>query len=387
MRTPVYLDHHATTPPDPRVLAVMDAAQREHFGNPASAGHAFGWAASALVAKARVQVAGLIGAEPEEIIFTSGATEADNLAVLGAAEVLAPRGRHLVCSAFEHEAVLGPVAELERRGWEVTRVAPDAGGIIRLEAVTAALRADTVLVAVMAAQNEIGTLQPVAAIGHLCQARGILFLTDAVQAVAHVPLDVRAMDIDLMALSGHKIYGPKGVGALFVRRRDPRVVLRPQAFGGGQERGLRPGTLNVPGIVGLGEACALIAAGREEESARLRALRDRLLAHLTGSLDGVFLNGAREPRLPNNINLSFAGVQAHRLLGKLTRLAVSSSSACGSGTTAPSAVLLGLGVTPALAMASLRISCGRFTTPQEMDFAGETIVAVVEELRRSNPLI
>ncbi len=386
MQTPVYLDYHATTPPDPRVLAVMERAQREHFGNPASSGHAFGWAASALVEKARGQVADLIGAEPREIILTSGATEADNLAVFGIAEAYAARGRHLVCSAFEHEAVLAPMAELESRGWQVTRISPDRGGLIDPREVAASLRDDTVLVAVMAAQNELGTIQPMADIGRACQEHGTFFFTDAVQAVGHIPVNVTAMGIDLLALSGHKICGPKGVGALYVRGRRRRISLHPQVFGGGQERGLRAGTLNVPGIVGLGEACSLVAAERDAEYVRVKRLRDRLLGRLQESLTGVYLNGAEEPRLPNNLNVSFAGVRAHTLLGKLTRICVSSSSACSSGFTEPSAVLMGIGVPRDLAMASLRISCGRFTTEPEIDFAGETIVQVVRALRESQPL-
>ncbi len=381
MKTPVYLDHHATTPLDPRVLDVMTVVQREHFGNPSSTAHAKGWAAAALVEKARAQVAELIGAEPREIIFTSGATEADNLAVQGAAEAYQARGNHLVCSAFEHEAVAAPMADLEHRGWNISRALPDHRGVVTAETVTKLLTSGTVLVAVMAAQNEIGTIQPIADIGMTCKQRGILFFTDAVQAVGHIPVDVKAMDIDLLSLSGHKIYGPKGVGALYVRGRNPRVVLRPRVLGGGQERGLRAGTLNVPGIVGLGEACALVAASRGAEQDRLRGLRDRLWSRLTEALPGVHLNGALEPRLPNSLNVSFEGVRAHSLLGKLTRLCVSSSSACASGSTEPSAVLMGIGVSRDLAMSSLRISCGRFTTKQEIDFAGETIVQVVQTLR------
>ncbi len=386
IKTPVYLDHHATTPVDPRVLEVMDPAQREHFGNPASSYHAFGWAASALVEKARAQVASLVGADPREIVFTSGATEADNLAVMGVASAYRQKGRHIVCSAFEHEAVLGAVAELERRGWRVTRVVPDAGGLVGPEDVAAVLEEDTVLVAVMAAQNEIGTIQPFREIGHLCRERGIVYFCDAAQAAGYVPLDVKSDHVSLLALSGHKIYGPKGVGALFVSRRDPRVRLMPRTFGGGQEGGLRSGTLNVAGIVGLGEACALVAAERERESRRMGMLRDRLWHQLKEALPGVHLNGARQPRLPHNLNVSFDGLLAHQLLGKLTRLAVSSSSACASGSTEPSAVLLGLGIPPERARSSLRISCGRFTTEAEIDFAAQAIIEVVTGLRRDNRL-
>ncbi|PJA75956.1 IscS subfamily cysteine desulfurase [bacterium CG_4_9_14_3_um_filter_65_15] len=384
VKTPVYLDHNATTPCDPRVLEVMNRVHREHFGNPASFGHAFGWSAAALVEKARGQVAGLIGAEPHEIVFTSGATEADNLAVLGVAAACAEPG-HLVCSVFEHEAVLEPVAGLEARGWRVTRLPADGRGLVEPALVGNALQPDTRFVAVMAAQNEIGTIQPVAGIGRICREKGVPFFTDAVQAVAYGNIDVRRDAIDLLSLSGHKIHGPKGVGALFVRAGRPHLGLVARQLGGGQERGLRAGTLNVPGIVGLGEACVLAAECRQEETVRLGGLRDGLWKKLRAGLGDVVLNGAAEPRLPHNLNLSFPGVPAHALLGRLTRLAVSSSSACTSGSSEPSAVLLALGVEPDLARSSLRISLGRFTTGAEVDFAAEEIVAVVRELRRTNP--
>ncbi|NCQ34999.1 cysteine desulfurase, partial [bacterium] len=275
VKTPVYLDHNATTPCDPRVLEVMNRVHREHFGNPASFGHAFGWSAAALVEKARGQVAGLIGAEPHEIVFTSGATEADNLAVLGVAAACAEPG-HLVCSVFEHEAVLEPVAGLEARGWRVTRLPADGRGLVEPALVGNALQPDTRFVAVMAAQNEIGTIQPVAGIGRICREKGVPFFTDAVQAVAYGNIDVRRDAIDLLSLSGHKIHGPKGVGALFVRAGRPHLGLVARQLGGGQERGLRAGTLNVPGIVGLGEACVLAAECRQEETVRLGGLRDGL---------------------------------------------------------------------------------------------------------------
>lgn len=385
MRTPVYLDHHATTPPDPRILDLMHRVEREHFGNPASAHHAFGWAAHALVEEARAQVAGLIGAHPREIIFTSGATEADNLALFGAAQAYAAQGRHLVCAAFEHEAVRGPLAELERQGWSVTRVLPDASGIVDPGAVAAVLRPDTVLVSLMAAQNEIGTVQPVAEVGRICRERGVLLHTDAAQAAGKIPLDVGDLGVALLSLSAHKMYGPKGVGALYVRRRDPRVALTARQFGGGQERGLRAGTLNVAGIVGLGEACRLAGSEMAAEARRLRALRDGLWDRLQAALPAVTLNGSLEHRLPGNLNVSFAGVASHRLLSRLTVLAVSSGSACSSADTEPSAVLRSLGVPDDLARASLRLGLGRFTTEPQIVFAAGAIVAAVRELRGARP--
>jgi len=381
-RMPVFLDHHATTPMDPRVLSLLERVQREHFGNPASTNHAFGWSAARLVDRAREDVAGLVGGTARELVFTSGATEADNLAVLGVAEAYAERGRHLVTTNLEHEAVAGPLRALAARGWEVTVVAADREGLVDPGEVAAALRPDTVLVSVIAAQNEIGTIQPIAEIGRICKQRGVLLHTDAAQAAGRVPVDVAAWGVDLLSLSAHKLYGPKGVGALWVRRRDPRVVLRPQQHGGGQERGLRPGTLNVPGIAAFGEACRLATAELATEAERLRSLRDGLLARLQRDLDGVHLNGAREPRLPGNLNVSLEGVRAHRLLGALTTLAVSSSSACSSAGSEPSPVLSALGVPDDLARASLRIGLGRGTTAAEVDLAAETIIAAVGKLRR-----
>jgi len=366
LQTPVYLDHHATTPIDPRVLDLLQRVQKDHFGNPASAGHAFGWAAARLAEEARERVAHLIGGSAREIIFTSGATEADNLALLGVAEAYGSKGRHIVTSNLEHEAVRGPLAEFERKG----------GGDI-----ASALRPDTILVSIMAAQNEIGTLQPLARIGRICKERGVLFHTDAAQAAGRISLDVERDGIDLMSLSSHKIYGPKGVGALYVRRRDPRVALTPLMFGGGQERNLRPGTLNVPGIAAFGEACRLAEEEMNDEAPRLLGLRDQLWLALDGALDGVFLNGSYEERLAGNLNVSFDGIRAHRLLGALTVLAVSSSSACSSIETRPSAILEAIGVPRELAMASLRIGLGRFTTAGEVDFAAEKIIEAVNRLR------
>ncbi|MBU2500533.1 cysteine desulfurase [bacterium] len=380
-RAPIYLDHHATTPLDPRVLELVHQVQRDHFGNAGSAGHAYGWAAAKLVEQAREKVAALINASPAEMVFTSGATEADNLALLGLADAWEDRPGQVVTSTFEHEAVAGPVAELDRRGWRVARVGPDPGGVLECGSVEAVLTADSRLVTVMAAQNEIGTIQPLAEMGRLCKDRGVLFMTDAAQAAGRIPLDVQAMGIDLLALSSHKIHGPKGAGALFVRRRDPRVVLRPRQFGGGQEGGLRPGTLDVPAIAGFGEACRLAAEGMADEAARLSALRDDLWQRISTALEGVTLNGCPRRRLPGNLNFSVAGVPSHRLLAGLTTLAVSSGSACSSGSTEPSPVLLGLGVPADLARCSLRIGLGRFTTAEEIAEAGDRIIGLVRKLR------
>jgi len=381
VRTPVYLDHHATTPPDPRVLAVLERVQREHWGNPASAGHAFGWAAAAVAEQARAQVAALVGGEARDIVFTSGATEADNLAILGVAAAAGARGRHLVTTNLEHDAVSGPVATLVRRGWQASVVAAGPDGRVEADAVAAAIRPDTVLVSVIAAQNEIGTIQPLGEIGTVCKDRGVVLHTDAAQACGRIPVNVDELGVDLLAFSAHKLYGPKGVGALWIRRRDPRVALEPLLHGGGQERGLRPGTLAVPLIAAFGEACRLAAAELPAEAARVGALRDRLWTRLQEELEGVHLNGAPEPRLPGNLNLSFAGVPPGALTGALTVLAVSTGAACSSADAGPSRVLAALGVPDDLARASLRIGIGRGTTDEEVDFAAERIVAAVRRLR------
>ena len=379
LRTPVYLDHHATTPVDPRVLEFLQRIQRDHYGNPASAGHAFGWAAARLVEEAREKVAHLIGGTAREIVFTSGATEADNMAILGVAEAYGLG--HMVASNLEHEAVAGPLGEFVRRGGRVTTLPAGPDGIVDARELAGFLQPDTILVSVMAAQNEIGTLQPVSEVGKICKERQVLFHTDAAQAAGRVRLDVQSAGIDLMSLSSHKIYGPKGVGALFVRRRNPRVTLAPLMFGGGQERALRPGTLNVPGIAAFGEACRLAAEELSAEAERLQGLRDNLWRTLDVALDGVHLNGSLVNRLPGNLNVSFEGIRAHRLLGSLTVLAVSSSSACSSSQSKPSAVLEAIGVPEDLASASLRIGLGRTTTAEEVDFAAKKIIEVVLQLR------
>jgi cysteine desulfurase len=387
VHTPVYLDHHSTTPVDPRVQQRVEEVGREHFGNPASSTHAYGWAAARLVELAREQVAALIGATAREIVFTSGATESNNLALKGVSVRYREHGDHLVTTNVEHEAITAPLDQLRRDGWRITEVPVGPDGLVDPADIAAALEDGTVLVSVIAAQNEIGTLQPLAAIGALCKERKVLFHTDAAQAVGKVPLDVRDQKIDLLSVSGHKLYGPKGIGALFVRRRDPRVALEPLLTGGGQERNLRAGTLNVPGIVGLGEACRLAGEEMSAESERLTQLRQRLWDRLSAALDGVHLNGSATARLPGNLNLSFSGIMAHRLLSALPVLAVSSSSACSSAESAPSAVLTALGLPNDLAQASLRIGLGRQTSLAEVDFAAEKIIDAVRFLRRENPFL
>jgi cysteine desulfurase len=381
VKPPIYLDHNATTPIDPRVLARLQEVQRDHFGNPASTSHAFGWAAAKLVEDARAEVASLLGATPPEIVFTSGATEANNLALKGVAASYRGRGRHLVTTLFEHEAVLEPLAELEQDGWEVTHLPVGNDGVVDPAAVAAALRPDTVLVSMMAAQNEIGTLQPVAAVAEICKRHGALLHSDAAQAVGKIPLAAQTDGFDLLSLSAHKLYGPKGVGALYVRRRAPRVTLTPQQTGGGQENGLRAGTLNVPGIVGLGEACRLARVELAAEGERLTRLRERLWRALRTALDGVVLNGDPVRRLPGNLNVSFEGLESRRLLGALTGLAVSAGAACTSGGDGPSRVLSALGLPDDLARASLRVGIGRHTSEAEIDFAAERIVDAVRRLR------
>ena len=378
-RRPVYLDHQATTPLDPRVLEAMLPWLTGDFGNAASRQHAFGWAAESGVAAAREEIAAALGAEPREIVFTSGATESNNLALLGAARAARGRGNHVVTSAVEHRAVLDPCRQLEAEGFEVTVLAPKGTGRVSPESVAEALTDRTVLVSVMVANNEVGTLNPVAEIAALCASRGILFHTDAAQAFGKVPFNVRP-GVALASLSAHKLYGPKGVGALYVRA-GPRVAVSPIVFGGGHERGLRSGTLNVPGIVGFGAAVRLASREREVEAVRLVVLRDRLDSAIRGALDGVTLNGHRVERLPGNLSLSFGGVDGERLISSLRNVAVSSGSACTTASAEPSHVLRALGVPDALAKATIRFGLGRFTTAAEVDFAAAEVVEVVRRLR------
>jgi cysteine desulfurase len=380
---PIYLDHHATTPVDPAVRAAMLPYLTEKFGNPSSRQHLFGQEAHAAVEEARAHVARLIGAEPEDIVFTSGATESNNLAIRGVARAAGARGRHVVTTVIEHPAVLEPARTLEREGFEITvvKVAPD--GIVAVDEVERALRPDTVLVSVMAANNEIGTLQPVAEIGRLCRDRGIVFHSDAVQAIGRLPVRVDEWGTDLVSISAHKMYGPKGVGALYVRRaRRPRLRLQAQAEGGGQEKGLRSGTLNVPGIVGLGEAARLageaLAAG---EPAKVAALRDRLLAGLR-VLDGVEVNGSLEHRLPGNLHLSIARAEAETLILSLGgRIAISSGAACAEAGGKGSHVLRALGLPDDRIYTALRFGIGRFNDAAEIDDAVKALAAAVETAR------
>ena len=387
METParrIYLDHHATTPVDPAVVRAMLPYFGERYGNPSSRAHAFGQEAYAAVERAREQLAALIGAQADEIVFTSGATESDNLAVRGLARSASVSGRHLVISAIEHPAVLEPARSLERAGFEVTRVGVGPEGLVSVADVAAALRPDTVLVSVMAANNEVGTLQPVAEIGALCRERGIPFHSDAVQALGRVPVDVAAWSVDLLSLSAHKVYGPKGVGALYLRRgRRPRLKLEPQAEGGGQERGLRSGTLNVPGIVGFGEAARLAAlALRSGEPERLRTLRDRLLAGLLTRIPGLQVNGALEPRLPGNTHVSIAGVEAETLILALGGgVALSSGAACAEASGKGSHVLRAMGLPDEQVFTSLRFGLGRYNTEAEVDLVVVKLAQAVTEAR------
>jgi cysteine desulfurase len=386
VKLPIYLDNHATTRVDPRVLEVMLPYFTEHYGNAASRQHVFGNRADEAVERAREQVADLIGAEARALVFTSGATESNNLALKGAAAAYRKKGDHLVTVATEHNAVLDPVRRLERDGFRVTILPVDAYGRVTVEQVAEALTARTILVSVMAANNEIGTLQPIRAIGRLCKERGVLFHTDAVQAAGKVPLDVEDMSIDLLSLSAHKMYGPKGVGALYVRRREPRVQLEPLFDGGGHERGLRSGTLPVPNIVGFGAASALCRAEMTDEATRLLELRERLRAGIQDQLEDVSLNGHPTERLPGNLNLAFAWVDAGALMTATRDVAVSSGSACTSASVEPSHVLRALGLADELAHGSIRYGLGRFTTAEEVDYAAGEAVRAVLHLRAINPL-
>jgi len=380
---PLYLDYHATTPVDPRVLEQMLPFFTERFGNPHSKQHAWGWEARDAVEQARAQVAALIGAAAGEIVFTSGATESNNLAIRGAvaaASAKASAGRHVITVATEHKSVLDTCRALEADGCEVTVLGVEASGLIDLDRFKDALRPDTVLVSVMAANNEIGTLQPLAEIGTIVREHGALLHTDAAQAAGKIPLDVRAMQIDLLSLTGHKFYGPKGCGALYLRKMKPRLALPPQQLGGGQENGLRSGTLNVPGIVGLGAAAELCRVELPEESARLARLRDRLLDGLRQRISTVRVNGTLERRLPHNLHVSIDGVEGEALLMALGDLAVSTGSACASGSQAISHVLQAIGATSERAGASIRFGLGRSTTAAEIDFAVERVSAVVTAL-------
>jgi cysteine desulfurase len=386
VKLPIYFDNHATTQVDPRVVQAMLPYFTEKFGNAASRNHPFGWAGEEAVENARAQVASLIGATPKEIIFTSGATESDNLMIKGVAEMYREKGNHIITQAIEHKAVLDTCKRLEKEGFEVTYLPVGKDGRVNPEDVRKAITPKTILITIMYANNEIGIINPIQEIGKIAKEHGIFFASDGVQAVGKIPVDVQKDNIDLLAISAHKIYGPKGVGALYVRRRNPRVQLSAIIDGGGHERGMRSGTLNVPGIVGLGAACEIAQKEMAEESVRLRKLRDRLQAGLEAKLDEVFINGSIEHRLPNNLNMSFAYVEGESLLMGINDIAVSSGSACTSATLEPSYVLKALGVGEDLAHTSIRFGLGRFNTEEEVDYVTEKMVQVVTKLRELSPL-
>ncbi|HQS83605.1 MAG: IscS subfamily cysteine desulfurase [Alphaproteobacteria bacterium 16-39-46] len=381
----IYLDYQATTPCDPRVLEKMIPFFKEDFGNPHSRNHSYGWKAEEAVETARAQIARVLKADPREIIFTSGATEANNLALKGAAYFYRDQKTHLITTLTEHKCVLDTCRYLEQNGFQITYLPVLSNGLIDLEVLERAFTPQTGLVSIMAVNNEVGVIQPLSEIGALCRLKGALFHTDAAQAVGKIPLDVNAMNIDLLSLSGHKIYGPKGVGALYVRRK-PRVRLEALIHGGGQERGFRSGTLPTPLCVGLGEACFIAEQEREGETERLNELRNRFLEKIHSSLADVYLNGDLEKRIPGNLNLSFAYVEGEGLMMGIKNLALSSGSACTSESLEPSYVLRALGVTEDLAHTSLRIGFGRFTTQAEMDEAAESIIKAVTRLREMSPL-
>ncbi len=383
----VYMDNHATTAVDPRVLEAMLPYFSERFGNAASRNHAFGWTAEAAVDRARDQIAALINAKPKEIIFTSGATESDNLALKGVVEFYKEKGNHIITVPTEHKAILDTCKALERKGLATVTYLPiDEFGLVDPDDVRKAITDKTILISIMLANNEIGTVQPLAEIGKIAKEKGVLFHSDATQGVGKLPVDVEAMGIDLMSFSGHKIYGPKGVGGLYVRARSPRVRLAPQMDGGGHERGMRSGTLNVPGVVGLGKACELAGELLPRESEHLLRLRETLRQSITSQLDEVYLNGHPTRRLPGNLNLSFAFVEGESLLMGLKDIAVSSGSACTSATLEPSYVLRALGVGDDLAHTSIRFGLGRFNTEEEVEYVSERVVREVTRLRAMSPL-
>ena len=386
VKLPIYMDNHATTPVDPRVLEAMLPYFTTKFGNAASRNHCFGWEAEKAVNEAREQIAQLIGATAKEIIFTSGATESDNLAIKGVAEMYRERGNHIITQTTEHKAVLDTCKRLEKHGFRVTYLPVKDDGVIDLEDLKRAMDDQTILVSIMAANNEIGVLQPIAEIGRLCHEKNVLFHCDAVQAVGKIPVNVIADNIDLMSISAHKIYGPKGVGALYVRRRDPRVQIAAQIDGGGHERGMRSGTLNVPGIVGLGKACEIAGQELSEEAKRLTGLRDRLKNKLEAALDYVHVNGSWEHRLAGNLNMSFLYVEGESLLMGINDVAVSSGSACTSATLEPSYVLKALGLGDDVAHSYIRFGLGRFNTQAEVDYVAAKVIDVVKKLRELSPL-
>ena len=386
IKLPIYLDNHATTPCDPRVFETMRPYFTEIFGNAASRNHEFGWRAEEAVEQARQQVADLIGATAKEIVFTSGATESDNLALKGVAEMYYERGDHIITAVTEHKAILDTCKKLEKRGFKVTYLPVGSDGLISPDDVKNALTDKTILVSIMHVNNEIGVIQPIAEIGKVCKERGVLFHTDAVQSVGKIPFDVQAMNVDLVSLSAHKIYGPKGVGALYVRRKNPRVQLTPMIDGGGHERGMRSGTLNVTGIVGLGKACEIAKAEMPEESGRVLGLRERLRTGIMNEIPDVYINGHASERVPGNLNISFAYVEGESLLMGINDIAVSSGSACTSASLEPSYVLKALGVGEELAHSSIRFGVGRFNTEEEVDYTVGRVNDAVKRLRELSPL-
>jgi cysteine desulfurase len=384
LRLPIYMDYSATTPVDPRVAGVMIPYLTEKFGNPASRSHSFGWVADEAVERARDQVAALVNADPKEIVWTSGATESNNLALKGAANFYADKGKHIVTVQTEHKAVLDTVRELERQGFTATYLDPEPNGLIDLEKLKAALRPDTIIVSVMYVNNEIGVIQDIAAIGEICRERGILFHVDAAQATGKVVIDLQKLKVDLMSFSAHKTYGPKGIGALYVRRK-PRVRLEAQMHGGGHERGFRSGTLPTHQIVGMGEAFRIAKEEMATENERVRMLRDRLWKGLSG-MEEVYLNGDMEQRVPHNLNVSFNFVEGESLIMAVKDIAVSSGSACTSASLEPSYVLRALGRNDELAHSSIRFTVGRFTTVEEVDFAVKLLQEKIAKLRDLSPL-
>jgi cysteine desulfurase len=386
VKLPVYMDNHATTRVDPRVLETMLPYFSDKYGNAASRNHEFGWQAEEAVENARGQVARLIHASPREIVFTSGATESNNLAIKGVAEAHRSKGNHIITAATEHKAVLDPSKRLEKYGFEPTFLPVGSDGLIDLDDLRRAITPKTILISIMHANNEIGVLQPIHEIGKLAKEKRVLFHVDAVQAVGKIPVDVQKDGIDLLSISAHKIYGPKGIGALYVRRKDPRVEIAEQIDGGGHERGMRSGTLNVPGIVALGKACEICEKEMAAEAERARVLRDKLKDALTRGLDQVFINGSMEHRLPNNLNMSFAGVEGDALLMGINDVAVSSGSACTTATLEPSHVLKALGVDDDLAHSSIRFGLGRFNTEEEVDYVAGRVIETVKRLRELSPL-
>jgi len=386
VKLPIYMDNHATTPLDPRVLEAMMPYLTDQFGNAASRNHKFGWEAEQAVESARKEIAALIGADPREIVFTSGATESDNLAVKGVAWMYREKGDHIITCVTEHKAILDTCKHLEKEGFRVTFLPVDNKGFVNLDDIRNAITDKTILISIMTANNEVGVVQDIKAIGKLARERGVIFHTDAVQAVGKIPFNVNEMNVDIASLSAHKLYGPKGVGALYVRRRNPRVLLTPIIDGGGHERGMRSGTLNVPGIVGFAKATQIARENLANESAEMFRLREKLRATLERELDEVYINGDLQQRLPGNLNMSFAYVEGESLLMGINDIAVSSGSACTSASLEPSYILKALGVGEDLAHTSIRFGIGRFNTEEEVDYVAARVIEVVRRLRELSPL-